>query len=128
MVPSSLLPSFADSYRPNKKVLLELAGISILAQASQDTPEKLWSQIHFAIWNDETSTSVNAWSAIIVILVVPPTKTPLTVVISIKPNSMEEDCIEVVKRVKRHIERHDLDAAVEIVESSLCADRLTSNI
>ena len=41
MVPSSLLPSFADSYRPNKKVLLELAGISILAQASQDTPEKL---------------------------------------------------------------------------------------
>ncbi len=41
---------------------------------------------------------------------------------------MEEDCIEVVKRVKRHIERHDLDAAVEIVESSLCADRLTSNI
>jgi len=35
MVPSSLLPSFADSYRPNKKVLLELAGISILAKPAK---------------------------------------------------------------------------------------------
>lgn len=32
---------------------------------------------------------------------------------------MEEHCIDVANRVKGHIERHDLDAAVELVESSL---------
>lgn len=49
-----------------------------------------------------------------------PSDCPPTVVISIKPDSMMEGCIEVVMRVKRHIERYDLDAAVEIIESSLC--------
>ncbi len=49
-----------------------------------------------------------------------PANCPPTIVISIKPSSMQEECIEVVKRVKTHIERHNLDAAVEIVESSLC--------
>lgn len=48
-----------------------------------------------------------------------PSDCPPTIVISIQPGSMEDHCIDVVRRVKGHIERHALDAAVEIVESSL---------
>ena len=60
-----------------------------------------------------------------------PSECPPTIVICILPGSMEDVFIDVVKRVKGHVEHYDLDAAVEIVESKLCRhinlDRLSKS-
>lgn len=44
---------------------------------------------------------------------------PPTVVISIKPETMGEECMDVVGRVKAHIEEYGLDAAVEVAEDTV---------
>lgn len=42
---------------------------------------------------------------------------PPTVVISIVPGKMDENCKDIVRKIKTLLERYELDAAVEIVES-----------
>lgn len=44
-------------------------------------------------------------------------KCPLTVVISIVPGKMDENCKDIVGKIKTLLERYELDAAVEIAES-----------
>lgn len=44
---------------------------------------------------------------------------PPTIIITILPGTMNQGCIDVVERVKGHIEKHNLDTAVEVVEGTV---------
>lgn len=48
-----------------------------------------------------------------------PKDCPPTIIITIVPGTMDHGCIDVVERIKGHIEKHNLDAAVEVVEGTV---------
>lgn len=47
------------------------------------------------------------------------TECPPTMVITIVPGTMDEGCKKVAKKVKDHLEKYNLDAAVEVVEGTV---------